>query len=78
MQQETHGVGFQSMQLCVYTKGSKGISHVNCFYFYLVSLLHFYSTSPTDVRETLFILVPFQSDATSFLPGITCLLSVSL
>lgn len=60
------------MLLCFYTKGSKDISHINCFYFWIVSLLCFHSSSLTDVLGTFFVLVPPWPHATSFLPGITC------
>lgn len=63
------------MLLCFCTKGSKDISHFNCFYFYFVSLLCFHSPSLTDVLETLFVLVPLVTWHI-ILPGITCLLSL--
>lgn len=60
------------MLLCFYTKESKDISHINCFYFWIVSLLCFHSSSLTDVLGTFFVLVPPWPHATSSLPGITC------
>lgn len=66
------------MLFCVYTKGSKDIFHINCFYFYVVSLLCFHSSFLTDVLETLLDLVPLSSHTPSFLPGIACPLSLSL
>ena len=46
------------MLLCFYTKGSKGISHINCFYFCCASLLCFHSSSLTDVLEIFLSFFP--------------------
>lgn len=56
------------MLLCFYTTGSKDITHIDCFYFYFVSLLCFHSSSLPDVLDTLFVLIPLLSHAESFLP----------
>lgn len=60
------------MLFCFYTKGSKDISHINCFYFCYALVLCFHSSSLTDVLEMFFVLLPTWSHTPSFLPAITC------
>ena len=57
------------MLLCFYTKGSKDISDINCFYFCRASLLCFHSSSLTDVLEIIFVLLPTWSHTHHFYLG---------